>query len=376
MQGENIHPDEPTVTVDGGRSPSRGRTIAFGIVRLGIGVALLVVLGTTGILDWRALRGLLDRWQFTALAVVVIATAISATAWRLCILLRPRDFDLGLGSSLRLTFMGTFFNIAMPGSSGGDLIRIYYAAKGNEGRRAEIATILLLDRFIGLIALVLYPVILAPLYLSLLVENAALRAVVFSAAGIVALIGVGAWLFLRGAAGAERWVRLLDRVPGGEVIRRAGGTLRSYGSDRRPLWRALSVSLGAHALGMLGFVLLARAVFTPGLEWVLFVIVPIGMVVNTIPLTPGGLGVGEAAFAVLFGMAGLSGGPEVLISWRLVSVLVGLPGLLFYLQGRTQFVSAVVSGADADPPAGSASTGPRRGESASSVARTAGLTGT
>lgn len=374
MQGENIHLDEPTPTVEEGRAPSRGRRITFGIVRLGIGVALLVVLGTTGILDWGALRGLLDRWQFTALAVVAIATAISATAWRLCILLSPRKFGLGLGASLRLTFIGTFFNIAMPGSSGGDLIRIYYAAKGNDGRKAEIATILLLDRFIGLIALVLYPVILAPLYLSLLLDNAALRTVVFSAAGIVAVIGFCAWLFLRGAAGAERWIRLLDRVPGGEVIRRAAGTLRSYGSDRRPLWKALSVSLGAHALGMLGFVLLARAVFTPGFEWVLFVIVPIGMVVNTIPLTPGGLGVGEAAFAVLFGMAGLSGGPEVLISWRLVSVLVGLPGLLFYLQGRTQFVSALASGADRDvsaPP----SSGPQRGDSASSVARTTSLTG-
>jgi len=339
MQGDNTRVEEGAKTAADGRASRRNRKIAFGIVRLAIGIALLVVLGTTGILDWGALRGLLDRWQFTALAAVTIAIAISVPAWRLCILLHPRGFDLGLAASLRLTFMGTFFNIAMPGSSGGDLIRIYYAAKGNEGRRAEIATIFLLDRFVGLVALVLYPVILAPLYLSLLVDNSSLRAVVFSAAGIVAVVGAGAWLFLRGADGTQRWERLLGRMPGGELIRRAGITLRSYGSDHRPLWKALFVSLGGHALGMFGFVLLARAVLTPSLEWVLFVIVPIGMVVNTIPLTPGGLGVGEAAFAVLFGMAGLAGGPAVLVSWRLISVLVGLPGLMFYLQGKKRFVS-------------------------------------
>lgn len=86
--------------------------------------------------------------------------------------------------------------------------------------------------------------------------------------------------------------------------------------------------------------ILARAVAMSGFEWMLFVVVPIGMVVNTIPLTPGGLGVGEAAFAVLFGMAGLTGGPEVLLSWRVVTICVGLIGLPLYLQGRQQFVSA------------------------------------
>lgn len=318
----------------------RVRRILFGALRLGIGVALLYVLATTGALDWAALGGLLEAWPLTVAAVALIGTAIAATAWRLCILLRPRGFDLGLGASLRLTLIGTFFNVAMPGSSGGDLVRIYYASKGNEGRRAEIVTILLLDRFTGLVALLMYPVVLAPLYLSLLADNPSLRAVVGMSAGLVAALVIGIWVFLGKGTGRDRVIRLLARIPGGTLIRRAVGTLRSYGADKRPLWSALLVSLGAHALGVMGFVLLARATVSPSLEWALFVIVPIGLVVNTIPLTPGGLGVGEAAFAVLFGMAGLEGGPEVLISWRIVTILVGLAGFFFYLQGRRQFVSA------------------------------------
>lgn len=318
---------------------SRARSIAFGAVRLSIGVALLIVLARTGVLDWAALRGLLDRWYFSLVAIGLIGTAISLTAWRLCLLMRPRKFALGLGASLRLTLMGVFFNSSMPGSSGGDLVRIYYAAKGNEGRRAEIVTVLLLDRVIGLVALLLYPIILAPLYLSLLADNESLRMVVFTSAGLVAALATGTWVFVGRGAGKERILGLLERVPGGAIIRRMAATLRSYGSDHRPLWAAGLVSLGAHALGVTGFLFLARALGSPGLEWALFVIVPIGLVVNTIPLTPGGLGVGEATFAVLFGMVGLSGGPEVLISWRLVTLLVGLSGLVFYLQGRRQFVS-------------------------------------
>lgn len=332
-------------------TPPRGRSIGFAILRLAVGLALLAVLATTGALDWGALSGLLHRWYFTVGTVLLALSGITLTAWRLCVLLRPRGFRMGIGDSMRLTLIGVFFNAAMPGASGGDLVRIYYAAKGNEGRRAEIVTVLLLDRFVGLVALLMYPVVLAPLYLSLLANNPSLRLVVLTAAGAVAGLAVATWLFfLRGRGGVLP--RFLQKMPGRALVERAISTLRLYGTDRRPLWTALALSLCAHGLGVTGFVLLARAVVSPTFEWALFVIVPLGLVVNTLPLTPGGLGVGEAAFAVLFGMAGLQGGPEVLISWRLVTILVGLSGLIFYLQGRRQFVSAREKAATVadDPP--------------------------
>lgn len=355
LLGPSMKGDDRRVpqNADGSVDKPRGRrwrSIGFGALRLGIGVALLALLANTGVLDFRELGGLFREWPFTLLAILVTAIAVSATAWRLCILLRPRGFALSLGASLKLTFIGTFFNIAMPGSSGGDLVRIYYAARGNEGRRAEIVAILLMDRSIGLVALLLYPVLLAPLYLPLLADNELLRNVVLTAGGSVGMLALAAWLLLARETGKPLIAKLLARIPGGSIIRRMAGTLRSYRSDRRPLWRALFVSLGAHALGMTAFVLLARAVVSPTFEWFLFVIVPVGMVVNTIPLTPGGLGVGEAAFAVLFGMAGLQGGPEVLLSWRLVSILIGMAGLVFYLQGRSQFVTAAARSAQ-DPEA-------------------------
>jgi uncharacterized membrane protein YbhN (UPF0104 family) len=68
------------------------------------------------------------------------------------------------------------------------------------------------------------------------------------------------------------------------------------------------------------------------------VLIPLGHLANTVPLTPGGLGVGEAAFNKLFSMAGLTGGAEGLLGWRLLTVMLGLMGLVFYLQGRRKVV--------------------------------------
>ena len=56
------------------------------------------------------------------------------------------------------------------------------------------------------------------------------------------------------------------------------------------------------------------------------------------PLTPGGLGVGEAVFDHLFALAGLAGGAETMLGWRVLMVGVSLLGLVFYLQGDRRFV--------------------------------------
>jgi len=63
------------------------------------------------------------------------------------------------------------------------------------------------------------------------------------------------------------------------------------------------------------------------------VMVPIGVILNSLPITPGGLGVGETAFNVLFHIAGLHGGAEALLCWRIWTAMVGLVGLIPYLRG-------------------------------------------
>jgi uncharacterized membrane protein YbhN (UPF0104 family) len=65
-----------------------------------------------------------------------------------------------------------------------------------------------------------------------------------------------------------------------------------------------------------------------------------------LPLTPGGLGVGESAYNVLFKMAGLEGGAEALLCWRIWRAAVGLIGLILYLRGpgRTVYDAEGVAG--------------------------------
>ena len=74
--------------------------------------------------------------------------------------------------------------------------------------------------------------------------------------------------------------------------------------------------------------------------WQASLLIPLGFLVNTIPLSPGGLGVGEAAFNALFSLVGLNGGADTLLGWRLLTIVLSLPGLPVYLQGRGRFVTS------------------------------------
>jgi uncharacterized membrane protein YbhN (UPF0104 family) len=103
---------------------------------------------------------------------------------------------------------------------------------------------------------------------------------------------------------------------------------------------AITLSLVVHTL-VIGATLLAATAMQQGeVAWQMILLMPLGFLANVLPLTPGGLGVGEAAFDTLFSLAGLSGGAETLLGWRLLTLMVGLIGLVFYLQGRKRFVYA------------------------------------
>ena len=100
---------------------------------------------------------------------------------------------------------------------------------------------------------------------------------------------------------------------------------------------------GTHVL-IGAIILLAAVVLGSAFNWSVVVLIPLGLLANAVPATPGGLGVGEAAFDSLFRLGGLSGGASVLIGWRLVMLVPAAIGLAIYLGGRKQFVTAAASG--------------------------------
>ena len=296
-------------------------------------------LGVSGVISWSALHGLVTSWAVTLAALVALAIDVCVIAWRLCVIFKPRGLYLSLYSSLRLTLMGIFFNVCLPGSTGGDVIKIYYATRDNRGRRTEVATIMLLDRAIGMFALMIWPLLIAPLFPQLLISLPILRLLLWAAAAVSGAMVVG---MVVGSVARVRhswfvaWT--FRKLPLGSYAERVFDTVHAYRHNLPTLLAAVGLSLLAHTMTIGGTLLVAQATNPSGFIWQMSMLIPLGFLANSLPLTPGGLGVGEAAFDKLFSMAGLTGGAEALLGWRILMVVMGLPGLFFYLQGRKHLI--------------------------------------
>lgn len=315
------------------------RRILLTLARLGVGIGLLAYLAHTGIIDLKALSRLFTAWPVSLAAITLILLDIALMARRLSWLFRPQGLHLPWGTSLQLTLVSFFFATFLPGAAGGDLAKLFYATRENSGRRVEVMTIVIFDRVIGLFSLLVLPLLFAPMFPQPIRTAPALRILLITV-GLLAFCLLAAFLVC--LFNQRMLNRLAQQVLGFQplknVAERILGTIARYRGHPGTVVMALGTSLLAN-LCVIGVTALAVLAVSPsGLAMKMFLVIPIGHIVNSLPLTPGGLGVGEAAFNALFEITGLHAGAEALLCWRIWTALVSILGLVFYLRGLRRCV--------------------------------------
>ena len=319
---------------------ARIRHHVFTILRTAVGLGLVVYLVVSGTIDGAALMGLAQHWPVAVVALGCVFGAVCLLSWRLCLLMQPQGLRLSFSASLRLTLIGLFFNTCLPGATGGDIVRVYYAAKDNPGRRIEIVTIFLLDRIAGMFSILLFPLLLLPFFARALASQTILQALLWATAFGLGVLIVGMCCAMSARVSESRVVSWLSRqLPRGQYLARVLTTCQIAGAHLGSLGVALSVALGVHMLMTLATLLIVQATRPEGASLLMALLIPLGFVANALPLTPGGLGVGEAAFDQLFQLAGFTGGAVALLGWRLLMLLIGLPGLVVYIFAKQQAVA-------------------------------------
>ena len=116
----------------------------------GIGLVVYIVF-VRG--EWQLVEQFLSNaWVLPVLFLLALVGA-GIEAGRLRFLLAAQGITLGLGKVYGLVVMSFFFGAFMPGGAGGDVAKLYYLAAEYRGRTLEIATALLVDRLVGLFAM-------------------------------------------------------------------------------------------------------------------------------------------------------------------------------------------------------------------------------
>lgn len=319
------------------RVPRRRRSQAAGnIARVGAGFALLALLYYWQVIDLGALRVLVARPGILALGLAASLANIPLEALRWHILLRAQAVDLRLSRTIRILATSIFFANFLPGAAGGDLIRGVYIYRAAEGRRASALLSIMVDRLIGLVAFVVLG--LAAMLTRPGVGTSAgpleLALVALSVLFIAALVVV----FLYGHRVAQGLQRLLSGRSArlAQIIDDTGVALRQYGRDPRRMGLALLLSVVIVGFAVGPIVLIAEAMPFTGPSALDYGIAGLyALIANSLPITPGGLGVGEGAFAsaclMLAPQAARAAYGTIFLAFRCVFMLSTLPGLVAYL---------------------------------------------
>ncbi len=325
--------------------PRRGR----GAAALVTGSKIILPLAVIVWLVWRTpptqlqqLRGMNKNWWLLTASLVLAMAALVNTFVRWQMLVRSLHIPFRLADALRLGFLGFLLNFVSVGVVGGDLFKAIFIARERPRKRPEAVASVLVDRVIGLYALLIVASVAVLLTWRedmpvdvRAVSQATLVATVLGAVamGILALPG-----FTTGAL-AEMLTRL-PRVGG--VLERLIGALRMY--RRRPgiLAIALVQSFATHVLFAMSLYCIARALFpvVPTLGEHL-VIVPLSMVAGSLPFTPAGLGAFELAMESLYKILPVTAhavsGVIVALVFRLIQIVMAGLGLCYYWSAQAEW---------------------------------------
>jgi uncharacterized protein (TIRG00374 family) len=269
-----------------------------------------------------------------------MAASLAMTLMRWHLLVRAQGLPCRLRDAFRLGLFGFFYNAFLPGSVGGDAVKAAGLAYSQRRRTVAVATVIM-DRAIALWGLVWFVALLGGAFwaLGLLDGPAAAtsrKIVTFAAAVVAASVTVWLLLGLLPQWRAERFAGRLTRIP-------------KVGPSAAEFWRAVwmyrcrqgsvALALLLSWVGQVGFVFVfyfsVRTLWDPAVGRIPavsehFLLVPIGLVIQAMPGSPGGAGIGEAGFGGLYAWFGCAAAVAVLGSLVQRVIMWGL-GLVGYL---------------------------------------------
>jgi glycosyltransferase 2 family protein len=242
----------------------------------------------------------------------------------------------------KLFWIGGFFSQALPSSVGGDPIRIYMAYKDGLPLSKAINGVML-ERVVTIIGLTILVIAVQPWFVPKLnAETQMLTLTVLAMLGAGTIFGVIVLLYL-------------DRLPEALSKFRIVRGMNALAADSRLLFLRLKGAVLASIFGILTHVNISLCVFFLAMSigvdvtWLdCMVLMPLVILVTTLPISIAGWGVREGAMVTAFALVGVPGEGALVLSLMLgiLGIVMMIPGGGFWLIRRK--AGEAMSAADAE----------------------------
>ena len=262
-----------------------------------------------------------------AMAIIFLQVIICGLRWEavLAVIGKP----LGFLKAFQLALIGSFFNQTLPSAVGGDAVRIYKAYRHGLGIRGAVNGVVL-ERTVTVVSLVMLVVFVQPWFLPRLSDE------------MIKVVLPGLFLFTVAAIVGLVFLMLLDRLPTTLQRWRLVRGLGDLGIDARSLFfswhlpRSMVWGFLSHINLSFGVFLLAIGLAIDVSWFECLVLMPLVILVMTVPISIAGWGVREAAMVTFFGLIGTPPEEAVVLSilFGLTTMAMALPGGIIWLATR------------------------------------------
>lgn len=305
-------------------------------IKISIAGCLIFWFIQSGLLDFKQLLNLL-KLEFLIPCILLVGFNFICVSERWRYILLSQNIYISFNQALKLTLIGIFFNFAFPGGVGGDVAKGYYIAKNNPQAKLKSIITLGFDRLVGLYCMISMALLAACILPKDILTDNKISFILPLLLLAFTILTIGLILLFNNKShllhSFERWLHSSKRK---YYFFNLYEHISDYKSVKAIFGRIIFLSLAAQ-LATIGFFLVAANGL--GLEsppvYIFFFIVPVGFILTAIPISPGGIGVGQAAFYFLFNATIKDTkqlGPAIVTALQIITLLYGLIGAIFYIK--------------------------------------------
>ena len=294
--------------------------LVFAKVCLSFGLIYWLLRGADLQTIWQTVQSANPWFLLLAFAMFYVGFALMVLRWR--ILLRLEDLDAPFWYLFRSVNIAVLFNNLLPSIIGGDAYRMYDVWRLGASKTKSVAVILI-DRFLGMFALVTYGAVAALLVPE---ATAAIPGLPLYLGGILCAMLVIMWMVFGSGEKLLRWFlgiesRLLS-IPQ-RIVRKVSDALALYKGRGDALVKGLLISYGIQFNVVVHFIVITLALGLDVPPLAMFVIIPVATLIMLMPVSINGIGVREAILVFMFGIYGVSAESAIAFAWVWLAMLLG-----------------------------------------------------
>ncbi|MEZ5690815.1 MAG: lysylphosphatidylglycerol synthase transmembrane domain-containing protein [Rickettsiales bacterium] len=292
-------------------------------------LAFWFVVKTVDMEELRTMLKAQDRYVLMEVAFLLsMQIFLGALRWRLLLisLSESSKNTLSFLKSLKTYYISIFFNCCLPGTVGGDVVRVWLVKSDGIPLTTAISSVVI-DRLLTLFALVLMVFLTVPIFASYLKINAWIPVPIF-----LLFIIIGLWSLFN----LEKVVKKIPLIKSMHWLEHILQSLRLVMKKPKTTICSILYAVSAHITFCLSAYLLAESFGTPISLIACFTLIPWVLLIAIIPISIGGWGLREVAMIFTLSLIGVPKEAALALSIQLglMAIIISVPAGILWIVNR------------------------------------------